>query len=149
MSDLPPPPSNRYDVPTPRPAPPRRPSLVTAAGTILLVAGTLAIVGGLVLLNTRGGLALPGLSGRNVAKVAAVVAFVVGGLDILAGWLVLRLHPAGRVLGIVISVIGLLGGFAQLGESGSSGLLSLALYAFVLYGLLAFGFVFKEQPPAR
>lgn len=150
MSDLPPPPFDPYTgVPTPRPAAPRRPGLVTAAGTILLVAGALSIIGGLVLLNTRGGLAIPGLSGREVARVAAVVAFIVGGLDLLAGWLVLRLNPAGRVLGIVIAIVGLLGGLAQLGRSGSSGLLSLALYAFVLYGLLAFGYVFKEQPPAR
>jgi hypothetical protein len=120
--------------------------MVTAAGTILIVAGALAIVGGLVLLNTKGGLAIPGLSGREVARIAAVVAFIVGGLDLLAGWLVLRLSSTGRILGIVIAVIGLVGGLAQLGESGSSGILSLALYAFVLYGLLAYGFVFREQP---
>jgi hypothetical protein len=71
----------------------------------------------------------------------------VGAVDLLAGWLVLRLSPAGRVLGIVIAVIGLLAGFAQLGQSGASGLLSLVLYAFVLYGLLAYGFVFRPQAP--
>ena len=78
-----------------------------------------------------------------------MVAFLVGGLDLLAGWLVLRLNPAGRVLGIVIAVIGLLSGLAQLRQSGFSGLLQLALYAFVLYGLLAYGFVFKQQLRAR
>jgi hypothetical protein len=150
MSDLPPPPFDPAGgVPTPRPAPPRRPPVVTAAGTILLVAGALAIVGGLVLLNSTGGLALPGLAGREAARIAAVVAFLIGGLDVLAGWLVLRLSPAGRILGIVIAVVGLLGGLAQLRQSGSSGVLSLALYAFVLYGLTAYGFVFKHPPPAR
>jgi hypothetical protein len=121
--------------------------MVTAAGTILIVAGALVVAGGFVILNQRGDLALPGLSGRDVATTAAIVTFVFGGLHILAGWLVLRLSPGGRVLGIVIAVIGILGGLAQLRQSGSSGLLSLALYAFVLYGLLAFGFVFRMQPP--
>lgn len=120
--------------------------MVTAAGTILIVAGALAIVGGLVLLNAKGGFAVPGLSERDVAKITAIVAFIVGGLDILAGWLVLRLSSAGRILGIVIAVIGLAGVLSQLGDSGPSGFLSLALYAFVLYGLLAYGFVFKDQP---
>jgi len=120
--------------------------MVTAAGTILIVAGALAILGGIVLLNSKGGLALPGISERDVARITAIVAFIVGGLDLLAGWLVLRLSSAGRILGIVIAVIGLAGVLSQLGESGSSGILSLALYAFVLYGLLAYGFVFKDEP---
>ncbi len=149
MSDLPPPPNDPYGVPVPRAGPPRRPAVVTAAGIILLVAGALYVIGGLVLLNSKGGLALPGLTGRDVARVAAVVAFILGGLDVLAGWLVLRLSPSGRILGIVIAVLGLVAGITQLGRAGSSGLLSLALYAFVLYGLLAYGFVFKGQASAR
>jgi hypothetical protein len=120
--------------------------MVTAAGTILIVAGALAILGGFVLLNTKGGLALPGISERDMARITAIVAFIVGGLDLLAGWLVLRLSSAGRILGIVIAVIGLAGVLSQLRESGSSGVLSLALYGFVLYGLLAYGYVFKGEP---
>ncbi len=151
MSDLPPPPTEPSSgVPTPRPLPPRRPGVVTAAGTILIVAGALAIAGGFLLLSSEGDLAVPGLDGPDVARVAAVIVFfVAGALEVLTGWLVFRLSPAGRVLGIVIAVIGLLGGLAQLRESGFSGLLQLALYAFVLYGLLAYGFVFRDASAAR
>jgi hypothetical protein len=123
--------------------------MVTAAGIILLVAGALAVVGGLVLLNSHGVLDLPGVEGRDVAVVAAVIAFIVGGVDLIAGWLVLKLSAAGRVLGIVIAVIGILGGLAQLRDTGTPGLLSLFLYGFVLYGLIAYGFVFKARSAAR
>jgi hypothetical protein len=123
--------------------------MVAAAGTILLVAGGLLVLGGFVISSSEGGVAFPGLSGNDAATTAAVVAFVFGGLHIVAGLLVLRLSSGGRALGIVLAVIGLVGGLAQLGESGASGLLSLALYAFVLYGLLAFGYVFKAHSSAR
>jgi hypothetical protein len=150
MSDLPPPPPQPYPgVPAPRPGPPRRPGVVTGAAAILLIAGALTIVAGFVLLSNGGRFELPGFGDRDVAEIVAIMAFVIGALDVLAGWLVLRLSPTGRILGIVIAVLGILGGLTQLGSSGSSGLLSLALYAFVLYGLLAYGFVFKQQASAR
>jgi hypothetical protein len=79
----------------------------------------------------------------------AVVAFGLGALDIVAGLLIMRLSSGGRVLGIVIAVLGILSGLAQLSSSGSSGLLSMALYAFVLYALLAYGFVFRQAAEAR
>jgi hypothetical protein len=40
-------------------------------------------------------------------------------------------------------------GLAQLRSAGSSGLLGLALDAFVLYGLFTYGFVFKSSRPPR
>ena len=143
MSDLPPPPPAPFPgVPAPRPGPQRRPGVVTGAAVILIVAGALAILGGLVVINRSGRLDLPGIRDEQVAGVVAFIAFVLGGLDVLAGWLILRLRPGGRVLGIVISVLGLLSGLAQLGRTGASGLLTLLLYGFVLYALIAYGFVF-------
>jgi hypothetical protein len=59
--------------------------------------------------------------------------------------LVLRLRPAGRILGIVLASFGILTGLAQLRSTGSSGFLALALNAFVLYGLLTYGYVFKTE----
>ena len=61
----------------------------------------------------------------------------------MAGWLVLRLRPAGRVLGIVLASIGIVTGLVQIGSTGGAGLLAIALNAFVLYGLFTYGFVFK------
>jgi hypothetical protein len=74
---------------------------------------------------------------------------VQGALSLLAGWLVLRLRPAGRVLGIVLAVFGIVSALAQLRDTGSSGFLTLALDAYVLYVLFAYGFVFKERPTGR
>ena len=110
---------------------------------ILIVAGALAIVAGFVVLNGSGALEVPGAE-REVAAIVAIVAFAFGVLDIVAGVLVLRLSPGGRILAIVIAVLGILSGLAQLGQAGASGLLSIALYAFVLYALIAYGFVFRQ-----
>ena len=150
MSDLPPPPSEQFPgVPVPRAGPPRRPGVVTGAAVILIVAGILAILAGLIVLNGGGALEVPGADSEDVATIVAVVAFGLGALDIVAGILVLRLSSGGRVLAIVIASLGILSGLAQLGNSGASGLLSIALYAFVLYALLAYGFVFRQAAAAR
>jgi hypothetical protein len=153
MNDLPPPPSEPSQpypgVPVPRPGPPRRPGVVTGAAVILIVAGLLAGIAGLVVLNGGGALEVPGADSEDVATIVAVVAFGLGALDIVAGFLVLRLSSGGRILGIVIAVLGIVSGLAQLGRSGSPGLLSIALYAFVLYALIAYGFVFRQAAAAR
>jgi hypothetical protein len=157
MNDLPPPPSEPYQpsgqpysaIPVPRAGPPRRPGVVTGAAVILIVAGVLAIIAGFVVLNGSGALEVPGADAEDVSTIVAVVAFGLGALDIVAGLLIMRLSSGGRVLGIVIAVLGILSGLGQLSSSGSSGLLSIALYAFVLYALLAYGFVFRQAAEAR
>ena len=73
-----------------------------------------------------------------------------GGLSLLAGWLVFRLRPAGRILGIVLDRgSGSSSALAQLRRSGSSGFLTLALDAFVIYALVTYGFLFKQRPLDR
>jgi hypothetical protein len=84
-----------------------------------------------------------------VARAVGLGLVVQGALSLLAGVLVLRLRPAGRILGIVIASLGLLSGLATLRSAGSSGLLALALDGFVLYALLAYGFVFRDRAGAR
>jgi hypothetical protein len=121
--------------------------MVTAAGILLLVAGAMGIVGGVVILG-GGELAMPGISGES-ASWLVLTFFTIGILEALAGWLVLRLSQTGRILGIVLASVLVVADIVQLGRSGSPGLLTLALYAFVLYGLLAYGFVFKERSAAR
>jgi hypothetical protein len=151
MSDLPTsPPSDHFPgVPTPRPAPPKRPGLITYAGLILAIAGALSLVVGLMgLTGDRVNIDAPFLEGESGTRIAAGVLVVQGALALLAGWLILRLRPAGRTLGLVLAVVGIVSGLAQLGSTGSSGFLTLALDAFVLYGLLAYGYVFKQQPRA-
>jgi hypothetical protein len=154
MSDLPPPPDQPYasgyhGFPVPRAARPERPKVVTGAAVILIVAGLLAIVGGIVVLNGSGALELPGVDTEEFPAAVATFLFVLASLYIVAGVLVLRLSSGGRILGIVMAVVGILIGLAQLGSSGSSGLLSIALYAFVLYALFAYGFVFRQAAESR
>jgi hypothetical protein len=152
MSDLLPPPPGQPSsgVPVPRPGPPRRPGVVTGAAVILIVAGILAAVAGLFVLNGGGALEVPGADTDGGVETLVALGFLaLGAFDVVAGVLVLRLSSAGRVLGIVIAGLGILTGLAQLGSSGSSGLLSIALYAFVLYALIAYGFVFRQAAAAR
>ena len=146
MSELPQRPDDRIEVPTPRPAAPRRPAMVTAAGILLLVAGGFSLVGGVIALG-GGELTLPGFSAGDARWVAPLF-FSFGVLEALAGWLVLRLSQRGRILGIVLAVVVLISNVVQVGTSGPSGLLTIALWAFVLYGLLAYGFVFKARSTA-
>jgi hypothetical protein len=153
MTSLPPPPSDPYrGVPTPRPlaAPPRRPGPVTGAAGVLMVAGALSLIVGLMGVTGEGlNIDFPFLEGESAERIAAYWLVLQGGLSLVAGWLVLRLRPAGRVLGIVVASLGILTGLVQLRSAGSSGLLGLALDAFVLYGLFTYGFVFKTGPSPR
>jgi hypothetical protein len=123
--------------------------VVTGAAVILIIAGVLAIIAGIVVLGGSGALQVPGAGANEIGGIVAFVAFALGALDIVAGFLVLRLSSGGRILGIVIAALGILSGLVQLGRSGSSGLLSIALYAFVLYALIAYGFVFEQASSSR
>jgi hypothetical protein len=150
MSDIPPPPpwEPSGSVPTPRPAPVSRPAMVTYAGLILLISGALSLLFSIVSLTSDAHLLVPG-EGTMSEEVAAVYLLISGGLLLLAGWLVLRLRPAGRVLGIGLASLGIVTGLVQIGSTGGPGLLAIALNAFVLYGLFTYGFVFKTGPSPR
>lgn len=151
MDQLPPPPAPRPDLPgVPLPAhpigggPPARPQLVTAAGVILIVLGVLGIFGGLILLALDPG-DLSGFSTVNLERVArgiGVLALAFGGLEVLAGVLVLRLSNAGRILGLVLACLGVVGGLGSLGDGAGVGLLSLGLYGLTVYALFAHADVF-------
>jgi hypothetical protein len=151
MSDIPPPPpwDPGRGVPSPRPAPAQRPAMVTYASLILLISGALSVLFGIVSLSGDARLLVPGDEGVISEEVAAFYLIVSGGLLLVAGWLVLRLRPAGRVLGIVLASIGIVTGLVQIGGTGGAGLLAIALNAFVLYGLFTYGFVFKTGQSPR
>jgi len=153
MRDIPPPPpplDPSPSVPTPRPAPAVRPGLITYAGLILGIAGVLSLIVGLIgVTGDRLDIDVPFLEDPSMARVAAFGLVVQGGLFLLAGWLVLRLRPAGRILGIVLACVAIVVSLTQIGNTGAAGLLAVALDAFVLYALLTYGFVFERHPPAR
>jgi hypothetical protein len=115
-----------------------------------MIAGVLSLIVGLMgVSGDRVDIDIPFFQGESAERIAAYWLVVQGGLALVAGGLVLRLRPAGRVLGIVVASLGILTGLAQLRSAGSSGLLGLALDAFVLYGLFTYGFVFKPGRSPR
>jgi hypothetical protein len=123
--------------------------MVTYAALILLISGALSVLFGIVSLSGDTRLLVPGDEGVISEEVAAFYLIVSGSLLLVAGWLVLRLRPAGRVLGIVLASIGIVTGLVQIGSTGGAGLLAIALNAFVLYGLFTYGFVFKTGQSPR
>ena len=144
MEPLPPPPPPRPDT-SRQPDPVRaetavRPQLVTAAGIILIVLGALQAVAGLVLMTVSPeDLARIGSVGNidleRVARGVGLFSLVMGGLEILAGTLVLRLSDGGRILAIVLASIGLLGGIAGVSGGSAMGIVTLSLYVFLVYVL--------------
>jgi len=123
--------------------------MVTYAGLILLISGALSVLFGIVSLSGDTRLMVPGDEGVISEEVAALYLIVSGCLLLVAGWLVLRLRPAGRLLGIVLASLGIVTGLVQIGRTGGPGLLAIALNAFVLYGLFTYGFVFKTGRSPR
>jgi hypothetical protein len=123
--------------------------MVTYAGLVLLISGALSVLFGIVSLSGDTRLMVPGDEGVISEEVAALYLIVNGCLLLVAGWLVLRLQPAGRLLGIVLASLGIVTGLVQIGRTGGPGLLAIALNAFVLYGLFTYGFVFKTGRSPR
>jgi hypothetical protein len=153
MEPLPPPPPPRPDMSwqPEHPAPastPSRPPPVTAAGVILIVIGALQVLGGLVLMVlSPADLARIGSFGNvsfdRVARGIGLFSLVLGLLEILAGILVLRLSDGGRILAIVLAVIGLLGGIGSLSGGNALGVVTLGLYAFVIFVLFTQAAAFR------
>ncbi len=119
--------------------------MVTYAGLILLISGALSVLFGIVSLSSDTRLLVPGGEGAMSEELVAVYLVISGGLSLVTGLLVLRLRPAGRLLGIVLASLGIVTGLVQIGSTGGPGLLAIALNAFVLYGLFTYGFVFKTE----
>jgi hypothetical protein len=151
---LPPPPPPRPDkgwqaadqVPASIPA---RPQLVTAAAVILLALGALQTLAGMVLLfvSPQQLASIASMGNVRIEPIARGIGFfivVVGSLEIVAGILVLRRSGAGRVLAIVLASIGLLGGIGNVTRGYAPGLVTLGLYAFVIYVLFAHASAFRS-----
>jgi hypothetical protein len=128
-------------VPIPPPARPR-PQFVTAAGVILIVLGAVQGLAGVVLLAlspadlSRIG-SLGNMDLASVAKGIGLFSLVVGALEVFAGILVLRLSEGGRIFAIVVAAFGAFGGFASVLSGSAPGVITLGLYAFVIYVLFS------------
>ena len=125
-----------------RPSAGARPQLVTAAGVILIVLGAIQGLAGVVLMAlSPADLSRIGSIGNmdlgSVAKGIGLFSLVIGALEIFAGILVLRLSDGGRILAIVVAGFGAFGGLAGISSGSAPGVLTLGLYAFVIYVLFS------------
>jgi hypothetical protein len=149
----PPPPAERVDLPAPpagrSPAGrmgPDRPGFVTAAAAILIALGCLSIFGGVGLFALRDAPRIEDLGFGEALPAVAVVAVVLGGLQVGAGLLVLRLSGVGRILGLTLGILGLLGGIGTLAGQEATAGIGLVLNALVVYALLAYRQAFRRRP---
>jgi hypothetical protein len=156
VEPLPPPPPPRPDLSAWNPpSPPRagwsrgpiRPQLLTVAGWILIVTGAIGGLAGLILLLARAqDLASLGTVGDlqldRVGRGLGLLSLVIGALQVVSGILVLRLSNAGRVLGITLAILGVIGGLGMLGSG--TGVVGIGLNGFVLYALIANAAAFQR-----
>jgi len=143
MDQLPPPPA-RPDEPFGYPAAPggqapapvaaSRPGTVTAAGWALIVIGVLTAAAGLFVSSF-------GIE-QSVVAIVTIFVLAIGAAGILAGILVLRLSPTGRVLGFVVAGLGLASGLLQF---DSSSVLTLAVNGFIFWALATNGEAFRVR----
>jgi hypothetical protein len=134
----------RWDVSMPVPVPassrPTRSSSITAAAAILVVIGV--FVAAVAVAFVPGGDVE--LASTTVSDTAALTALLVmAAAYIVAGVLVYRRHPAGRVLGLAIGALGLLFGIVQLPTSGAAGLPTLGVNGFIIWALASSSASFK------
>ena len=80
----------------------------------------------------------------RVGRGVGLLSLLIGALQVASGILVLRLSNAGRVLGITLAVLGLIGGLGALGSG--TGVVGIGLNGFVLYALIANGAAFRRTP---
>jgi hypothetical protein len=116
--------------------------VVTTAGVILIGVGAFAAVAAALILSSGDRAAIRGLA-ENAVQAVGWAALIVGVVEVLAGTLILRLSQVGRVLGIVLGAVGVLGALASL--ASPQGLISIAIYGFVIYALAPSGDAFRHQ----
>jgi hypothetical protein len=148
MSSLPPPPSERVqwtDLVAAAP-PRRRPGLVTASAVMLLISGAFSVIAGFVMLALRDDLRVDEAT-RQLMEVFGFASLAIGGLQVLAGVLILLQMRAGRTLGLVLSALGVASALLTFGRGGTAGVVGLALNGMILYALSVYGEAFG--PAAR
>lgn len=112
--------------------------MVGAIGALAGIVLVLARAQDLASLGTVGDLQLD-----RVGRGLGLLSLLIGGLQVAAGVLVLRLSNAGRVLAITLAVLGVIGGLGSVGSG--AGLVGIGLNAFVLYALIANGAAFRRS----
>ena len=118
MADLPP----DFQIPVPKPARPQRPIGISLAAWILVAAGGITALGGLLIIGVGGDSATGAGGAFGLAFIALGVAELITGVELLRMRALFRLVGAAlAIAGIVVDIAGLVGGskwqvFAVLGH---------------------------------
>jgi hypothetical protein len=108
--------------------------MVTAAAVLLIVAGALGVLGGLLLLAGAGVAAGAGVGGLFL--VIAILILGVGAVEIYAGIQVLGLHERGRMIGIVVAAVGAFFNLISIGRAPGTSVIGILIDAFIIYALV-------------
>lgn len=122
-------------------APPHRPVAITIAGVLLIVAGGFAAVAAGLILLIGDGASIEGV-GAEVPTVVVLSALALAALEVGAGVLVLRCAPFGRMLGIVVASLCIVGGLAAI--ASLTGIVTIAIFGFVIYTLVTNAQAFRQ-----
>jgi hypothetical protein len=116
----------------------------TFAGVFFLVAGTFQVIEGIAALSKSNYL----ISQVFFANLEfwGVVLLIVGGLGIFAGYAILSRQEIGRVLGIALASLGIIVQLMFINANASWGLVMIAVYIAILYGLIVKGEETGEPP---
>ena len=140
----PPPADPTFVVPTPAATSARRPGSLTAAGRLLVVFGAIGSAAGALMLNQGSPTAGPAVSATHGA---ALMTFAIGGMEMIAGALVLRGRSVGRWMGFAFAVLGVVGAAIRLPSSPGAALIGLAVSGFIVYALSIGGAHFRATSP--
>jgi hypothetical protein len=117
----------------------RRTAIVTTAAVVLFAGALFAILYVVLLAPFASSSATVTISGGTIAVLIAY-----GAAQAVAGVLVVLLVPAGRWVGIVVAVVGIVLGLVRAASTPASGLVSILLSAFVIYALASSGPSFRR-----
>ncbi|MDH4111652.1 MAG: hypothetical protein OEV60_03085 [Actinomycetota bacterium] len=121
---------------------PRRPVAITIAGVLLLVAGAFASLAGALILLTGDQATIEGV-GAGASTAAVMLTAALAAAEIASGLLVLRCAPIGRVVGIAVAALGIVGGLTAIGSP--QGVVTIAIFGFVMFVLVTKADAFR--PP--
>jgi hypothetical protein len=118
----------------------------TFAGVFFLVAGTFQVIEGIAALSKSRYLVSQVLFAN--LEFWGVVLLIVGGLGIFAGYAILSRQEIGRVIGIGLASLGIVVQLMFINTNQSWGLVMIAVYIAILYGLIVKGEETGEVPRA-
>lgn len=115
------------------------------AGVFFLVAGTFHVIEGIAALSKSRYLFAQVLFAN--LEFWGVVLLVLGGLGIFAGYAILSLQETGRVLGIALAAVGIVVQLMFINANAWWGIVMIAVYMAILYGLIVKGEETRGYPP--